>query len=120
MLISLTDVLRKMKLISSRVVSNIAWLLFVTSTASVSAHSQVAWKFEFGTGKALPGYMRVRASDFYGTVKGYGFEPGANVVCSARGGKSAAGFCSADRPFYFSASVPEGNYKVTITFGDKN
>lgn len=43
----------------------------------------------------------------------FGFEPGADVSCSKRS-------CSSAKPFYFSAKVPEGNYRVTVTFGDKN
>ena len=33
---------------------------------------------------------------------------------------NAFGFCASDKPFYFSAKVAEGNYKFTITFGDKS
>jgi lysophospholipase L1-like esterase len=39
-------------------------------------------------------------------------------VCSVNGGK-AVGYCGSSKTFYFSAAVPEGNYRVTVTFGSK-
>lgn len=81
--------------------------------------AQTPMKFAFGLGKAAKGFTQVQASDFYTKEKGYGFESGAEIKCSGKNGKTSAGFCSSDKPFYFSAAVPEGNYKVTITFGNK-
>jgi lysophospholipase L1-like esterase len=46
----------------------------------------------------------------YSPETGFGFEPGANVAAE----KKSAG---SDKPFYFSARLPEGNYKVTVTLG---
>ena len=85
-----------------------------------SVSAQTPTRFDFGGGRATPGRTLVRATDVYSKEKGFGFEPGASVACSSTGGRTSAGFCSSDKPFYFSAAVPEGNYKVTITFGDKN
>src|SRR5258707_9488927 len=82
--------------------------------------SQSAIKFDFGPGKAPTGYSQVIAADIYGKGKDYGFEPGANVTCSATGGKTGSGYCASDKPFYFSTVVPEGNYRVTVTLGSKN
>ena len=79
----------------------------------------VSKKFDFGTGKATAGRTLIQTADVYSKEKGYGFEPGAKVTCSETGGKTASGYCSSDKPFYFSAAVPEGNYKVTVTFGNK-
>ncbi len=76
-------------------------------------------KFDFGSGKAAAGHTQIQATDIYSKDRGFGFEPGTNVICSASGGKTAAGYCGSNKPFYFSAAVPEGNYKVTVTFGDK-
>ena len=77
-------------------------------------------KFSFGSGKAANGFKQVQASDIYTKEKGYGFETGAEIKCFDKGGKLSTGFCASDKPFYFSAAVPEGNYRVTIVFGDKN
>ena len=79
----------------------------------------VSKKFDFGTGKATAGRTLIQTADVYSKEKGYGFEPGAKVTCSATGGKTASGYCASDKPFYFSAAVPEGNYRVTVTFGEK-
>ena len=64
--------------------------------------------FEFGSARKTA----VSANDIYSKEKGFGFEPGADVKCLAR-------TCASEKPFYFSAAVPEGNYRVTIKFGDQ-
>jgi lysophospholipase L1-like esterase len=81
--------------------------------------AQSPWKFDFGSTRANPGRTAVYASDIYSKDKGFGFEQGAEIACSPTGGKGAAGYCESQKPFYFSAAVPEGNYRVTITFGSK-
>ncbi len=79
-----------------------------------------SWKFDFGPGKVASGYTQVTAATLYHKESGYGFEPGASVQCVDRGGGSAlrSDLCTSDKPFYFSVALPEGNYNVTITFGD--
>lgn len=69
-------------------------------------------KYAFGSGKSASGYAKITANNFYSPESGYGFEHGAAVQCSKK-----AGNCASDKPFYFSAAVPEGNYRVTVTFG---
>jgi lysophospholipase L1-like esterase len=96
--------------------------LFILS-AHETLHAQLknsALKFDFGNGSAAQGYTQVLATDVYSQEKGYGFETGAQIQCLDRGGKDTlrSDFCTADTPFYFSVAVPEGNYKVTVTFGD--
>ncbi len=95
-------------------------LFVLFCAANFTVNSQTVLKFDFGAGKAEKGFTKVFATDIYGAEKDFGFESGANVNCSATGGKSNRGFCTSDKPFYFSAKVAEGNYKVTVTFGDKN
>jgi lysophospholipase L1-like esterase len=69
-------------------------------------------RFEFGRMDAKKDVTSVAASDVYSKEKGYGFESGAEMSCSN-------GACKAVKPFYFSVAVPEGNYRVTIKFGDR-
>jgi lysophospholipase L1-like esterase len=77
-------------------------------------------KFDFGPGKVKGGYLQVLPSTLYTKELGYGFEPGAQVTCEDRGGDRLRGdFCTAATPFYFSVALPEGNYDVTVTFGDR-
>ena len=77
-------------------------------------------KFDFGPGKVKSGYRQVLPTTVYTKEIGYGFEPGAQVTCADRGGDALRGdFCTAATPFFFSVALPEGNYDVTVTFGDR-
>lgn len=49
---------------------------------------------------------RLTASDTFTAERGYGFDLGT------------APDAAHPRPFFFSVAVPEGNYRVTVTFGD--
>ncbi len=70
-------------------------------------------KFDFGSGKPAEGYTTVSPSAIYSDSRGYGFEPGASIQ------SRDSGITSDKPPFYFSVKVPsEGNYRVTVTFGD--
>lgn len=90
-------------------------------TVSFSAKAQTPLKFDFGAGKAEKGFTQVTEKDVYSADKGFGFEPNQNPVCFDRKDKNAlrSDFCTSLNPFYFSVKLAEGNYKVTITFGDK-
>jgi len=75
-------------------------------------------KFSFGPGTAPAGFIAVAADATYSEARGFGFEPGATVVAKAADKPSASGFCTSDKPFYFSVALPEGNYRVTVTLGN--
>jgi lysophospholipase L1-like esterase len=85
------------------------------------ANSFSAVKFDFGSGKTAKGCTQVQPTDVYSMEAGYGFEPGAGIVSVDRGGWSALqrDFCTSDKPFHFSIALPEGNYRVTVTLGDR-
>lgn len=80
----------------------------------------ISFKFNFGPGKVVPGYTQVLPSTTYNRDLGYGFDAGSEVTAVDRGGDDPllAGFCTSDKPFFFSVAVPEGNYKVTVKLGD--
>jgi lysophospholipase L1-like esterase len=61
------------------------------------------------TGNDIP----ISPTNIYSAEAGYGFEPGAKLV--QENGSAIA----SDAPFYFSVKLPEGNYKVIATLGDK-
>ncbi len=65
-------------------------------TAARAETDRVRWHFDLGT---LP------LSETYTPLRGYGFDLGTQPTAD-------------NRPFYFSVSVPEGNYRVTVTLGD--
>ena len=95
----------------------------IVAIFAISSYSQTIYtKFDFGSGKSANGFTQVSQNTIYNKETGYGFEDTANISCLDRGDKNLllSGFCTSDKPFYFSVAVPEGNYKVTITFGDKN
>lgn len=84
------------------------YLLLMIALIAGSASAQSVRRFEFGSEKA----------EIYSRERGFGFEPGAAVVCFP-GRKGKKGNCSSETPFYFSVAVPEGNYRVAVTFGDR-
>lgn len=97
-------------------------LVLILCAGFLAARAQTVLKFDFGTGKVEKGFTQVSAADVYNTEKGFGFEPNQNVNCLDRNDQNAlrSDFCTSDKPFYFSVKVAEGNYKITVTFGDKN
>src|SRR6267143_1168404 len=91
------------------------------SPGQVISPNAQSLKFDFGPGKVAPGYTQVLQTTTYSKELGYGFEPGSNVSCVDRGLKDPlrSDLCTSDAPFFFSVALPEGNYDVTITFGDQ-
>jgi lysophospholipase L1-like esterase len=63
----------------------------------------------------------VKPGTVYDEAIGYGFEKSATVTAVNRKSNSALddGFVTSEKPFYFSVKVPEGNYNVKVTLGDK-
>ncbi len=70
------------------------------------AQVPTSFKFSFNALKSGEDYEAVSAVDMYTKEKGWGFD--FNTSNRAE-----------DRPYYFSVAVPEGNYKVTVTLGNK-
>lgn len=86
-------------------------IIFLLALASTSHGQSESKKFDFGIGKVPAGSVRV-GCDVYSKEKGYGFETGA-IDCTERGWAGGKGY-------YFSVTVPEGNYRVKVTFADAN
>ena len=113
-------------------------ILITACSLSIAAMAQKAesgdganaLRFDFGGGEVAEGYVGVSASDIYSEELGYGFEKGSSVKETIRMPKrkrkslDALGYDfvgSADGgAFRFSVRLPEGNYKVKVTFGDKS
>lgn len=79
---------------------------------SAAAVDSAALQFDFSGGKPAPGITAVSPTNIYSDAIGFGFEPGASVVA----GESCV---TSEKPFLFSIKLPEGNYSVTVTFGDE-
>jgi lysophospholipase L1-like esterase len=99
-----------------------AGALLVALTASISGASRAAadQKFSFGPGPAAPGWVRVAPGALYTQAQGYGFEPGSDATVVDRGGDDPERrlVLTGSHPFFFSVAEPEGNYTVTVLFGD--
>ncbi len=92
--------------------STIATIALLTlAAASAHAADQTSWKFLFGNQPSADGALQVTPQSTYDKSRGYGFELGNTPT-----GKGD--FAISDKPFYFSAQVPEGNYTVTLTLGN--
>ncbi len=91
---------------------------------AMPAPATKAWRFDFGPGEVMPGYQAVGAETAFSDERGFGFDLGTASVVHAvdRGGSDAlrSDFCTGAAPFYFSVAVPEGNYRVTVTLGDRS
>ncbi|MDB6174169.1 MAG: rhamnogalacturonan acetylesterase [Chthoniobacteraceae bacterium] len=68
--------------------------------------------FTFGTNAARAGSTVVPANMIYSSELGYGFEAGPPVM-------ELDDSVSSHQPFFFSVQLPEGNYNVTVTLGNK-
>lgn len=79
--------------------------LIVVCLSQVFASDKYVRVFDF-TGGQSGKKESVNSSMVYGSNSGYGYDLGTVQ--------------SGTDPFFFSVDVPEGNYKVTITLGNKN
>ncbi len=107
-------------IVSRTVFAALVAVLAMTVGACAQAEKS-SFKFDFGSGKIEPGYIQILPDTVYTQECGYGFEPGAQIAAMDRNADDAlkGDFCTSDRPFYFSVKLPEGNYKVTVTLGDR-
>jgi lysophospholipase L1-like esterase len=81
--------------------------------SSNHAASPSEFKFDFGVGSSEAGYRKVLPATFFSKETGYGFDCGSQVEVVPQGR-----CITAKKPFFFSIALPEGNYRVTVTFGD--
>lgn len=94
--------------------------LAMIAGASRAQAPKTSFAFDFGSGKAAPGYVKVTPATVYTKERGYGFESGSKVTAVDRGGNDPprGDFITSDQPFFFSVALPEGNYNVTVILGD--
>ena len=90
--------------------------------ALLSGHAaeNETWKYHFGGAQAAPGFTLVRADSAYSKSRGHGFDLDSTpvIIERAQGDPLLRGFCTGEGPFFFSAALPEGNYRVTVVLGD--
>ena len=85
--------------------------LLLGAALTTGAQETPTLRFQFGSHPPAPGWTQVAPTNFYAKETGYGFEPGAAT--------SGTDFLTSDKPFLFSARVPEGNYAVTVQLDDQ-
>lgn len=116
--------------LSMRTRTLIAWIFAAASillrtglpavSPTASSREGPAFRFDFGSGEAAQGYIRVLATSVYSEAAGFGFDKDSTVIAVDRGGRDPlrSDFCTSGRPFFFTVDLPEGNYDVTIILGD--
>ena len=87
----------------------------------VNVHAQqTSFKFDFGSGKTAAGYIQITPDSKFDYKTGYGFDQNSTVESVDRDGDPlVADFVTSDKPFYFSVKLPDGNYDVKVTMGDR-
>lgn len=90
---------------------SLAIILFAAAPAAIfaAACDGLAWRFWLASGAAPAGWTKVAPDSAYTDARGYGFEAADGITQTATG-------MTADRPVYFSTGLPEGNYRVAVTF----
>jgi lysophospholipase L1-like esterase len=80
------------------------------------------YKFDFGNGMVKDGFTQVTGDMRYDSLRGFGFISDTVVSDVIRDIDDSLlqDFCTSSRPFYFLVDLPEGNYQIVLTIGDKD
>lgn len=89
----------------------ITMMSLVLANMTLSAQEIQTYSFD-GREKSA---IQVKAEDVYSETKGYGYDF-QDVIAEARKRQNET-YRLSDGIYYFSVSVPDGNYKVTVTVG---
>jgi lysophospholipase L1-like esterase len=68
------------------------------------------FRFDFGSEQSIPGWITVSENVFYSGQKGFGIIPSGEM-------EAGKDYLSSTKPFYFVVNIPEGHYRVVLTFG---
>jgi lysophospholipase L1-like esterase len=76
-------------------------------------------RFSFGARKIPPFFKQVLPSDAYSIDRGYGFDLGSQVQDNEPQNRTSLSSISGKdgKPFFFSAKLPPGAYRVTVMLG---
>lgn len=84
--------------------------LVLLTAVSTPAEKRAAHTFSFGTTRPDSSFTIVPPHAHDRTAVGFGFEPGGRITAHQD-------YATSEGPFFFSVSLPEGNYRVRITLG---
>jgi lysophospholipase L1-like esterase len=89
------------------------WCLVARADAAETSR-----RFDFGPDTAAAGYMWVSPQFSYARERGFGFESIEGLAGHSARDKATAedDFITAERPILFSVTVPEGNYRVRVSW----
>ncbi|MPT30480.1 MAG: rhamnogalacturonan acetylesterase [Chryseobacterium sp.] len=80
---------------------------------------QTNFKFDFGESRVENGFIPITPASKFDRKIGYGFMDISGLKTVDNGGSALTGdFITSEKPFYFSVTIPEGNYNITINLGD--
>lgn len=101
--------------------SMILFLQLCFYTSVIFSQEHTLYRFDFGTSECAQGYLGVNPETKYTKELGYGFigNPQINAVSTNSKNKIDSDYCTSDQPFYFTIDIPEGNYLLSLTLGDK-
>ena len=85
-----------------------------------SPGTTTTWKFDFGSGKTTPGYIKVTPDTKYSEKTGYGFSHhfSAKAIDRKTASLLTSDFIGSDSSFFFSVKLPDGNYNIKLLLGD--
>jgi lysophospholipase L1-like esterase len=93
--------------------------LFPLFVSTIAGAQETNFKFDFGTERNKPGYIKIVPDSKFSEGLGYGFTHGTNLTAVDRGGDPLKGdYITSTSPFYFSVRLPEGNYDIKLLLGD--
>jgi lysophospholipase L1-like esterase len=81
------------------------------SLTARAAEPATSFSFDFGPGPAAAGHIKVAPDQAWSKESGFGFDLGTKPARMDWGVTGSA-------PFFFSVTLPEGNYRVTARLGD--
>ena len=81
------------------------------SLTARAAEPTTSYSFDFGPGPAVAGHVKIAPELAWSKESGFGFDLGTKPTPMDWGVTGAA-------PFFFSVTLPEGNYRVTARLGD--
>jgi lysophospholipase L1-like esterase len=83
-------------------------------------NAQTNYRFSFGNGELVKGYIAITPSTRFNNAVGYGFDQGSVVeaVQNDHNHLLTSAYITSPKPFYFSVKLPEGNYDIKLVLGD--
>jgi lysophospholipase L1-like esterase len=94
-------------------------LLFSVLLSAFAAAGAQEYKFDFGDGPVAKGYIGIKSKTKYSDALGYGIVQGnVSAVDRQWDDELTTDFLTTSDELFFAVALPQGNYEVTVIFGD--